>query len=105
MRNSMPKNEVLALNRSRSSLVTPNFVFKLKLKESGTSRIAFAFSRKSGTAVLRNRFKRRLRELVRGCANPAKFDVLCIARGNFKKLDWRAWQTEKEKIRTYCERL
>lgn len=105
MRNSMTKNEVLALNRSRTSLVTPNFVFKLKRKENGKSRVAFAFSRKSGTAVLRNRFKRRLREMVRISQGPVQFDMLCIARGNLKKLDALGWQLEKEKIRTYCERL
>lgn len=90
----------------KASLVTRNFVFKLKRTQKMSARVAFAFSRKTANAVVRNRFKRRIREILRlhvltgvGC------DVMCMARGSLTKISDIAWQNEKIKITNWCESL
>jgi ribonuclease P protein component len=54
-------------------------------------RLGLTVSRKVGNAVARNRAKRRLREMVRLCANPEKlegFDIVLIAKASSAERDF-----------------
>lgn len=104
MKFALNKRAVQDVHKQWVSLVTRFFVFKIKSNECKHSRVGFAFSRKHANAVVRNRFKRRLRELVRlNVLNGT--DVLCLAKASLMKLDDRLWQIEKSRIQAWLETL
>lgn len=104
MKDSMKKRDVQQVHRQRTRLATRFFIFKTLDRPQNESRIAFAFSRKIGNAVLRNTYKRRFRELLRD-SSPGGRDVLCIAKQSLSNLSAQAWQKEKQKIREWLENL
>lgn len=106
MRNSMSEQDVRAINRTRPSLLTEHFVFKYGRTATGPARFAFAFSRKCGMAVLRNRYRRRIRELLRhSLCGVSGIDILCVARGSLKKITAEGWHGEIIKICKWGERF
>ncbi|MCP5464118.1 MAG: ribonuclease P protein component [Deltaproteobacteria bacterium] len=66
------------------------FLVKSRDNDLQKNRVAFAFSRKSGSAVLRNRFKRRFRHLICGlsCAGHDFFIIAKRDLGSISKEDW-----------------
>ncbi|MGE5756948.1 MAG: ribonuclease P protein component [Planctomycetaceae bacterium] len=58
----------------------------------GTTRFGLATSRALGSAVVRNRVRRRLREVIRGMASQLRpgWDVLIVARPGLVTADHRA---------------
>jgi len=66
----------------------------LALKRDGEDfpfRLGLTVSRKVGNAVVRNRAKRRLREMARLCISPEKlagFDIVLIARASAAERDF-----------------
>ena len=58
----------------------------------GTTRFGLATSRALGSAVVRNRVRRRLREAIRGMASQLRpgWDVLIVARPGLVTADHRA---------------
>ncbi|MFC1945621.1 ribonuclease P protein component [Chloroflexota bacterium] len=57
------------------------FVVKASPNELGVARYGFSVGRRVGNAVVRNRVKRRLREIVRSLPLRAGWDIVVIARG------------------------
>ncbi len=55
----------------------------------GTSRIGFSVSRRVGKAVVRNRVKRRFRELIRQAPIQEGWDMVFIARAPAAQADFR----------------
>ena len=104
MKTSMLKSDVVRVNQSHKLFHTRFFLFKSQLNSLAHTRIAFAFSRKSGNAVLRNLFKRRLREMVKKhCQAAAGYDYLCIAKRPMTSMSEAGWQAEEKKIREWFE--
>lgn len=106
MRNSLKKSDVTPLFKLKSSFKTRFFILKMRPTEVGLPRVSFAFSRHQGGSVARNRFKRRIRELVRAhllTAYPSGGDVLCIAKANLNQLDEAQWKMERSKLVTLFE--
>ena len=108
MKNSLRKSDIAPLFKLKSSFKTLYFIVKMRPNQVGKSRVSFAFSRHHGGAVARNRFKRRIRELVRihlgesplPQVSPGSFDVLCIAKANLNQLGEAQWKTERLKLVT-----
>jgi ribonuclease P protein component len=99
MRASLPKKDVSSLMRERPAFKTRHFVLKVARRHHGRPRVAFAFSRGVGPAVLRNRFKRRWREWVRlHTATLRGCDVLVLARGGLGEITDAEWRVEKERL-------
>ena len=81
------------ISRLGKRCVFPVFIMlALKRKEDDTSvRLGLTVSRKVGNAVIRNRTKRRLREVVRQCLatkEPLSFDIVLIGRKSAKERDF-----------------
>ena len=66
--------------REGRSWAKPLAVLWVRPNGTDTSRVGFSVSRRVGKAVVRNRVKRRLRELVRRMQLPEGWDMVFIAR-------------------------
>jgi ribonuclease P protein component len=68
----------------------------LALQDSGASRVGFITSRRLGRAVVRNRVRRRLREIVRKHQHDLREDfwIVLIARRDAPKASSRALEDE-----------
>ncbi|MEK7777204.1 MAG: ribonuclease P protein component [Chloroflexota bacterium] len=67
-----------------------NRLLVLKARPNGmsTSRVGFSISKRVGNAVIRNRVKRRLREVVRQADLQDGWDLVFIARGPAAQADF-----------------
>lgn len=75
------------------------FLVAWKPGPAGPARLGVTVTRKVAGAVGRNRVKRRVREVFRGCAQglPPATDVLVIAqRGAAEQDFWDAWRQLRE---------
>lgn len=89
---SFPKGKRLLKNKEfkkvyaegRKNISTSFVLHCLKAKDEEQSRIGISVGRKIGNAVLRNRVKRKIRELMRTCPQPLVpgFWVVVTARNN-----------------------
>ena len=68
----------------------------LAVQNSGASRVGFVTSRRLGQAVVRNRVRRRLREIVRNHQHDLREDfwIVLIARRDAPKASYRALEDE-----------
>jgi ribonuclease P protein component len=68
----------------------------LAVQNSGASRVGFVTSRRLGRAVVRNRVRRRLREIVRKHQHDLREDfwIVLIARRDAPKASYRALEDE-----------
>ena len=69
-----------AIRRNGRSSSDRLLVLRVRLNEGGTTRVGFSVSKRIGNAVLRNRIKRRLREIVSLMSVEEGWDLLLIAR-------------------------
>ena len=92
------RGEYLRVAASRVRFVAPGFILQAASRspEPGTPtpfRVGFTASRKVGSAVVRNRARRRLKalaaEVMSGRA-PAGWDFVLIARAETPKVPWRS---------------
>jgi ribonuclease P protein component len=68
----------------------------LAVQNSGASRVGFVTSRRLGRAVVRNRVRRRLREIVRKHQHDLREDfwIVLVARRDAPKASYRALEDE-----------
>lgn len=79
------------------TFASPYFVvYNKECRESGRTRIGFAVSRKLGTAVTRNKIKRRMREAIRPLIPNIKDnnDIVIVARSRIKQLPFREVESQ-----------
>lgn len=77
-------------------IVRPSTILFYLLKPDGEPRLGLAVSRKTGKAVVRNRIKRRLRDIFRNNLNllPAPLDLVIVARHNAGALSYEELRSE-----------
>jgi ribonuclease P protein component len=92
----MPRAQRLRQRRDiaavyRSGRVFRNNVLTIRILETGmpVTRSAFAVSGRLGNAVVRNRTRRRMREVVRSLALEPGWDILLSARPDAVRLDYQ----------------
>ena len=84
------------IHREGSSAVNRLLVIRYLANGMDHSRFAFVVSKRVGNAVVRNRIKRRLREVVRSRPLTGGWDAVFIARrgierAGFREVDQAAW--------------
>ena len=84
------------IHREGSSAANRLLVIRYLANGMGHSRFAFVVSKRVGNAVVRNRIKRRLREVVRSRPLTEGWDAVFIARrgierAGFREVDRAAW--------------
>lgn len=89
------RSEFLATASARRKNVTPGVIAQVRHRDDSLSHVRFGFtaSRKVGNAVIRNKARRRLKELVRGLPESmlARFygcDIVLIARDTTAQCDF-----------------
>ncbi len=100
---SLKKIELQEVSKRRAAHVTGFFLYKIQPSAKTLHRIAFAFSRKSGSAVLRNLFKRRFRETLRLVNLPVSVDIVCIARSKLSQLTPEIWKNEQASFQNFLK--
>jgi len=105
MKNSLTKKEIQEILKQKTAFKTPTFLFKSRRGQFEKSRVAFAISRRQGNAVVRNRFRRRIRELLRNEIAGKPQDVVCVAYKPLNAKCESSWPKDKEKIKRWCENI
>ena len=86
------------------SAVNPYMVVDCRRNRTGENRLGYTVSVKLGHAVLRNRMRRRLRELVRLNSPRMKsgWDIVIVARSRCAEAPWQKLQAA---FLSSCEKL
>ena len=104
MRSSLSGESIQLLRKQGKTLVGSAFVIKSQKFDFNNVRIAFAIPRAHGNAVVRNRFRRRLRSLIAQRSLPGR-GFFCQSRRDLSKMTSLEWNSEVEKIKLWCEKL
>ena len=86
------------------SAVSPSVVVYCRKNRLGTNRVGFTVSKKLGKAVVRNRVRRRLREIMRLSSEKLDqgYDLILVARSRAVDADYRRLEAD---ALSCCERL
>lgn len=104
MKQSLNKKEVQEVFSGKQIFRTECFIYRWKFSDSDHSRVTFAFSRNRGSAVKRNLFKRRFRDLVRRRLAGYKVDLIVSARKSLVKITDQDWKQEVRLFLEACEK-
>ncbi len=105
VRNTLKKNsDFRRLYSKGKSAVTPHMVVYCRRNRLGLNRLGYTVSVKLGHAVVRNRVRRRLREIYRLNASALKsgYDIVIVARSRCVESDYAAMD---KAFRKACEKL
>ena len=86
------------------SAVSPCVVVYCRKNRLGTNRVGFTVSKKMGKAVVRNRVRRRLREIMRLNSDRLEqgYDLILVARGRAIEAEYRQIESD---VLSCCGRL
>ena len=86
------------------SAVSPCVVIYCRKNRLDTNRVGFTVSKKMGKAVVRNRVRRRLREIMRlnGERLEQGYDLILVARGRAVEAEYRRLEAD---VLSCCGRL
>ncbi len=86
------------------SAVSPCVVVYCRKNRLGTNRVGFTVSKKMGKAVVRNRVRRRLREIMRLNSDRLEqgYDLILVARGRAIEAEYRQIEAD---VLSCCGRL
>ena len=92
----MRRGEFDAVYRSGKRQSNSHFTVFLRANQLPHSRFGFSIKKALGGAVLRNRIRRRVREIVRGhrLEIPAGWDIVIHPKSNVAKADFAALTVE-----------
>jgi len=93
------KRDFKRIYNKGKSLATYNLVLFYYPNNCNKNRVGFSVSKKIGNAVVRNKVKRRLREIIRLKKDLKKgFDIIIIARKPVVKLDYSGMERDLDKL-------
>ena len=97
-------HEFRRLYRQGACAVAPALVIYCRKNKLGRNRLGLVSSAKLGCAVVRNRCRRRLREMFRLHAHElrAGYDIMLVARGPSAGIPWRELRRQFLRL---CRRL
>ncbi len=90
--------EFAAVRRTGRSWVNGLLVLRVASNETGLSRVGFSISRRVGKAVIRNRVKRRLKEIVRQRDIAGSWDIVITARAPAAQASYRELERAMEQL-------
>ena len=90
--------EFTAVRRTGRSWVNGLLVLRVASNETGLSRVGFSISRRVGKAVIRNRVKRRLKEIVRQRDIAGSWDIVITARAPAARASYRELERAMEQL-------
>lgn len=92
-------NDFKKVYKKGKKIVTKYFVFYYLKNHTEINRIGFTVSKKIGNSVIRNRLKRRLREVfrVKFNGNQNGYDFVLVARNKLKYCNYKELEAEMNK--------
>lgn len=102
----LSRRDFVDIQAGGAKIGTDCVVALVKRNGRATTRLGLTVSGKVGNAVVRNRIRRRLRELfrVRRQELPVGLDVVLIARTMAATAEWRSFVRSFDKVVTECAR-
>jgi len=88
-------------NNGRSHAVKTLVIYYLAVEDRNNNRYGLSVSKKIGNAVVRNKLKRRLREIIRELEKEFSFssyDIIFIARKPVVKLDYHKLKKDVKRL-------
>ncbi len=90
--------EFAAVRQAGRSWVNELLVLRIAGNKTGLSRVGFSVSRRVGKAVIRNRVKRRLKEIVRQRDIAGSWDIVITARAPAAQASYRELERAMEQL-------
>lgn len=87
------KNDFFRLKKETNCFIEKGLTVYLEQNQEKVSRLGISISSKQTTAVERNKFKRRIKEAVRGLEDKESFDIYII--GSKKNLNLKILEIQK----------
>jgi ribonuclease P protein component len=103
VKNAMKKTDIELVFSEKKAFATNCFLIRWRKNELKSPRVAFAFSRTAGSAVLRNRFKRRLRALIQTKPACCGLDMVFLTKKPLSQIQETIWKQEALKVARFCE--
>lgn len=100
----LKKKEIETVFEAGKKFHTSYFVIRWLASNETSIRVGFAFSRHRGSAVERNRFKRRFRNLLHEQGNCIALHLVITPKTNLGQINNDQWQQDKDHFKRFLEK-